>query len=84
MSSMAISRTIAAEKNNDKIGKTLEVLIEGWDDYIKCYFGRTQFDAPEIDGKIFFSSEKPLVLGGFVSVEVTDSIEYDLLGEAIL
>lgn len=81
---MSDQMTIAAEKNNDKIGKTLEVLIEGWDDYIKCYFGRTQFDAPEIDGKIFFSSEKPLVLGGFVSVEVTDSIEYDLLGEAIL
>ncbi len=81
---MADQMTIAAEKNNDKIGKTLEVLIEGWDDYIKCYFGRTEFDAPEIDGKIFFSSEKPLVLGEFAQVEVTDSIEYDLLGVAVL
>lgn len=81
---MADQMTIAAEKNREKIGKVCEVLIEGWDDYIKCYFGRTQFDAPEIDGKIFFSSEKPLVLGEFVEVEVTDSIEYDLLGEAIL
>lgn len=76
--------TIAAEKNEEKIGSVQEVLIEGWDDYIKCYFGRTAADAPEIDGKIFFSATKPLVIGEFVKVEVTDSIEYDLLGEAIL
>ena len=72
------------KKNNEKIGKTYEVIIEGWDDYIKCYFGRTTADAPEIDGKIFFMAEKPLVIGEFVNVLVTDSIEYDLLGEAIL
>ena len=76
--------TISAEKNNEKIGSVQEVLIEGWDDYIKCYFGRTAFDAPEIDGKIFFTAAKPLVIGDFVKVEVIDSIEYDLLGEAIL
>lgn len=76
--------TISAEKTNEKIGKICEVLIEGWDDYIKCYFGRTAADAPEIDGKIFFMAEKPLKIGEFVNVEITDSIEYDLLGEAIL
>ena len=42
------------EKNNEKIGKTFEVLIEGYDDYIRCYYGRSYADAPEIDGKIFF------------------------------
>ncbi len=76
--------TVAAEKNQEKIGSVQEVLIEGWDDYIKCYFGRTAFDAPEIDGKIFFTSTEPLKIGDFVKVQVTDSIEYDLLGEAIL
>lgn len=81
---MADQMTISAQKNKDKIGKTYEVLIEGWDDYIKCYFGRTSLDAPEIDGKIFFMSEKPLEIGKFVKVSVTDSIEYDLLGEAII
>ena len=81
---MADQMTISAEKNNEKIGKTLEVLIEGWDDYIKCYFGRTEADAPEIDGKIFFMAKEPLVIGDFVKVEITDSIEYDLLGEAVL
>lgn len=81
---MADQMTVSAEKQQEKIGKTFEVLIEGWDDYIKCYFGRTEADAPEIDGKIFFMADKPLVIGEFVNVTVTDSIEYDLLGEAVL
>ncbi len=81
---MADQMTISAEKNSEKQGKTVEVLIEGWDDYIKCYFGRTPADAPEIDGKIFFMANEPLVIGDFVKVEITDSIEYDLLGEAVL
>ena len=78
---MDMQTTIAAEKNEAKIGSVTEVLIEGWDDYIKCYFGRTVADAPEVDGKIFFMSTRPLVIGEFVKVRINDSIEYDLLGE---
>ena len=78
---MEMQMTIAAEKNEEKTGTVTEVLIEGWDDYIKCYFGRTPADAPEIDGKIFFMSTKPLKIGDFVNVRVNDCIEYDLLGE---
>lgn len=73
--------TIAAEKNGEKIGSVAEVLIEGWDDYIKCYFGRTPADAPEVDGKIFFMSPRPLVIGEYVKVQINDCIDYDLLGE---
>ena len=73
--------TIAALKNEEKIGSVCEVLIEGWDDYIKCYFGRSKADAPEIDGKVFFTSKKPLVIGDYVNVFVNDCLEYDLLGE---
>ncbi len=78
---MEMQMTIAAEKNEEKIGTITEVLIEGWDDYIKCYYGRTVADAPEIDGKIFFMSTRPLCIGEFVNVRVNDCIEYDLLGE---
>lgn len=78
---MEMQMTIAAEKNEEKVDSVTEVLIEGWDDYIKCYFGRTPADAPEIDGKIFFMSTKPLKIGDFVKVRINDSIEYDLLGE---
>ncbi len=78
---MELQMTIAAEKNEEKAGTVTEVLIEGWDDYIKCYFGRTAADAPEIDGKIFFMSTRPLGIGDFVNVRINDSIDYDLLGE---
>ena len=78
---MDMQMNIAAEKNEEKIGTVTEVIIEGWDDYIKCYFGRTVYDAPEIDGKIFFIAKKPLKIGDFVKVRINDCLDYDLLGE---
>ena len=75
--------TIAAEKNEEKIGKTLKVLVEGYDSYIKCFFGRSEADAPDIDGKVFFMSEKPLAVGSFANVLINDVLEYDLLGERV-
>jgi ribosomal protein S12 methylthiotransferase len=68
---MEMQTTIAAGKNEEKIGTVIETLIEGWDDYIKCYFGRTTGDAPEVDGKIFFMSTRPLVIGDFVRCKLT-------------
>ena len=73
--------SVANEKNEEKYGTLQEVLIEGYDDYIKCYFGRTRADAPEIDGKVFFTVTEPQVIGTFVNVRINDSLEYDLLGE---
>ncbi len=78
---MELQMTVAGQKNAEKAGTVTEVLIEGWDDYIKCYFGRTPADAPEVDGKIFFMSHRPLKIGDFVRVRVNDCIDYDLLGE---
>ena len=78
---MDLQMSISAEKMQEKYETVTEVLIEGYDDYIKCYFGRTLCDAPEIDGKIFFLSPKPLKIGEYVMVRITDSIDYDLLGE---
>lgn len=73
--------TIAQEKNQEKMGQTVEVLIEGYDDYIRCYYGRSAADAPDIDGKVFFLSPHALTIGEFVQVDIIDTIEYDLLGE---
>lgn len=73
--------TIAAQKNEEKIGSDVMVLVEGYDPYIKCYFGRSAADAPDIDGKVFFVSDEQLNVGDFVKVAVIDVIEYDLLGE---
>ncbi len=78
---MSEQMTIAAERNAEKVGAVTEVLIEGYDNYIRCYYGRSPWDAPEIDGKIFFITETPKVIGDYVKVLINDSIEYDLLGE---
>ncbi len=74
---------IASAKNEAKIGTVQRVLIEGWDDYIKCYYGRSEADAPEIDGKVFFMAKEQLIIGDFVDVQINDIIEYDLLGEQV-
>ena len=75
---------IISEKNQEKIGKTLDILVEGYDNYIRCCFGRSYADAPEIDAKIFFASSSPRPSeGDIVKVEIFDTIEYDLLGQQI-
>ena len=73
------------EKNNRRfVGKTLEVLCEGYDIPSGVHAGRTFADAPDIDGKIFFTAPKKIPAGTFVTVTVNDAVEYDLYGEAVL
>lgn len=74
-------QVISSAKNEEKVGLKTTAIVEGYDDYIRCYFGRCEFDAPEIDGKIFFMSDRPLKIGDFVKVQINDCLEYDLLGE---
>lgn len=51
------------------MGKTFEAVVEGFDKWAECYFGRTESDAPDIDGKVFsqgptsFESDNMLILG---------------------
>ena len=68
------------------IGKTLRVLCEGYDVVAESYYGRTQYDAPEIDGKVYFTSPAgtKFAEGSFVEVKITESMDYDLVGETIL
>ncbi|MDD6284003.1 MAG: 30S ribosomal protein S12 methylthiotransferase RimO [Firmicutes bacterium] len=75
---------IIEEKNRQRIGTAVEVLVEGYDSYIKCCYGRTRGDAPDIDAKVFFmpADKRPLA-GDIVTVMINDTIEYDLLGEQI-
>lgn len=81
---MDVQSRIVEEKNAARIGQTLEVLVEGYDDYIKCLFGRSRGDAPEIDAKVFFApASRRAQPGDLVSVEITDTIEYDLLGQQV-
>ena len=75
---------LSAEKFNKKmIGKEIEVVVEGFDKYATCYFGRSYADAPDIDPKVFFSARKGLSTGDFVKVHIDDYMEYDLLGTMV-
>ncbi len=80
---MQQQQLISENKNQKKIGETLESVVEGFDKWGECYFGRTQSDAPDIDGKIFFTSDRKLEIGQYVKVKITDSLDYDLIGEVI-
>ena len=72
---------VNAEKLEKMQDKTVEAVIEGFDKYAEVYFGRTKADAPDIDGKIFVMSKKSLKMGEYVNVHITDSMDYDLIGE---
>ena len=73
---------IMERKNQALIGKTLTVLCEGFDRYAECWFGRSEADAPEVDGKVFFTHQgKKPMLGQFVPVTITDTMDCDLIGE---
>ncbi len=72
---------ITGEKGEALIGKTVEVLVEGFDRYAECWFGRSYMDAPDVDGKVFFTApEKRPTLGSFVQVKIEDCMEGDLTG----
>jgi ribosomal protein S12 methylthiotransferase len=70
------------ELGESKIGEQLLVLCEGYDQEEKVFFGRTQSDAPEIDGRVWFEvpGESNPNAGDFVKVKVTDCVDCDLIG----
>lgn len=70
---------ISLESNREKIGKTLEVLIDDIDED-GSYIGRTEYDAPEIDNAVIFTSEKEHKIGDFAMVTIDDAFDYDLVG----
>lgn len=77
---MSLQQGIAAEFNKGFLGATQEVLIDEKEDG-GCYQGRLSIDAPEVDGSVFVKSSKRLKPGDFVKVKITDTYEYDLVGE---
>lgn len=74
---------LSAQNNEKLLGAQLTAVVEGFDRFGECWFGRTELDAPDIDGKVFFTSEKPLSVGDYVTIEITDTLDYDLIGEVV-
>lgn len=78
---MELQQAIAFEKAEDMIGQALWCMVEGKVADEEVYVARTYKDAPNVDGYIFIQTGATLMTGDFVKVQVTDSNEYDLIGE---
>jgi ribosomal protein S12 methylthiotransferase len=74
---------ISDKRNQTMVGKTITVLCEDFDPVSETHFGRSKADAPEIDGKVYFKSEKRIAPGSFVKVKVREVLDYDLVGWAV-
>lgn len=70
---------ISLESNREKIGHVMKVLVEEKDED-GSYIGRTQYDAPEIDDSVLFTSDRELKPGDLVNVIIQDAFDYDLTG----
>ncbi len=78
---MELQQEIAFEKAEDMVGRVLTVMVEGKIADEDAYVTRTYRDAPNVDGYLFLNTTATLMTGDFVKVLVTDSNEYDLIGE---
>ncbi|MFH1442113.1 MAG: 30S ribosomal protein S12 methylthiotransferase RimO [Candidatus Omnitrophota bacterium] len=77
---MSAQQKISSRINEKFLGKTIEILIEEKNkDY---YLGRSQYDAPEVDGVVYVKTQRKLSRGEFVQAKIIDTLEYDLVGEA--
>lgn len=78
---MEVQQEISYEKNQEKIGQVIRVLIDKKE--AGKYLGRTEFDSVEVDNEVVIESKKKLLPGTFVNVKITKAYDYDLVGEVI-
>lgn len=76
---MSAQQEISAAVNAKFLGKIISVLVEEKQE--EAYIGRSQGDAPEVDGLVYINTRQSLKIGKFVQVKITDTLEYDLVGE---
>ena len=75
-----IQSEIMDEYNASMLGKTLEVLVDGYDEEFEQFYGRTFADSPEIDGRVWIAAPEPLHEGDFVMVTIDGTQDGDLTG----
>ncbi len=90
---MSLQQGISAENNRAMLGRELDVLVEevaalpegrNSPDSAYVYAGRSEYDAPEVDGTVYVKTRRPVKPGSMVRVRVDGALEYDLTGEALL
>ena len=78
---METQQEISLEKNNEKIGRTLKVIVDKKE--AGRYMGRTEYDSVEVDNEVIINSKSKLLIGEFVQVTITKAYDYDLEGELV-
>ena len=79
---MQTQLTVSEELNAAKIGSEITVITDGYDAVAEIYFGRSEADAPDVDGKVYFHAPKgKYTYGDFVKVKIVEALDYDLIGE---
>ena len=78
---MALQEEISQDIQQQKVGQTLRVIVDREDeDY---YIGRTQWDSPEVDPEVLIVKDKPLTVGEFAQVRITEALPFDLVATGI-
>ncbi|MGV2480140.1 UNVERIFIED_CONTAM: TRAM domain-containing protein, partial [Salmonella enterica subsp. enterica serovar Weltevreden] len=80
---MQVQQKISKARLKKKIGRTIEVLVDGVDEESGVLVGRSHADAPEIDGKVYLSTDRSLRAGQIVKARVIQASEYDLNAEVL-
>ncbi len=75
-----IQSRVMDDYNQNMLGKTLEVLVDGYDEEREQFFGRTYADSPDIDGRVWIASQEALSEGTFVTVRIDGIVDGDLSG----
>ena len=78
-----IQSRIMDDYNEAMMGKTMQILVDGYDEELEQFFGRTYADSPEIDGRVWIASEEPLQEGEFVTVTIDGCIDGELSGYVV-
>lgn len=78
---MELQQDISYEKNLEKVGKIMKVIIDKKE--AGKYIGRTEFDSVEVDNDVIIASDKPLEIGDFVMAKITKAYDYDLEAEVV-
>ena len=69
--------------NAEKLGRTMEVLVDGYDEESGQFYGRTFADSPDIDGRVWIASDEPVHEGDFVMVKIDGCTDGDLCGYVV-
>ena len=80
---MTLQQKISLELNREKIGKVLDVLVEGYDEENFLFYGRSRGDSIEVDATVYFGTENEVSAGDIIKVKILAADEYDLTGQAV-